>query len=83
MSAAKERPGRPAARAGASVPANTTMDRQHDEDGSAERTGGVFTLQREESPEVKSFPETGLVKSLGAFEPLPTAAPLTWGSENA
>jgi hypothetical protein len=61
------------------------MDRQHDVDGSAERTGGVFTLQPEESPEVKSFPETGLVKSLGAFEPLPAgrAAPLTWDPDNA
>jgi hypothetical protein len=61
------------------------MDTQHDEDSSAERTGGVFTLQPEESPEVKSFPKSGLVKSLGAFEPLPAgrAAPLTWGPDNA
>ncbi len=60
------------------------MDTQHDEGSSPERTGGVFTLQREESPEVKSFPKARLVKSLGTFEPLPTAAaPLTWGPENA
>jgi hypothetical protein len=61
------------------------MDRQHDNGSSTERTGGVFTLQREESPEVKSFPKKGLAKSLGAFEALPaaTAAPLTWGPDNA
>jgi hypothetical protein len=61
------------------------MDTQHDEGSSAERTGGVFTLQREEGPEVKSFPKNGLVKSPGAFEALPaaTAAPLSWGPDNA
>jgi hypothetical protein len=59
------------------------MDTQHEEGSSAERTGGVFTLLREESPEVKAFPKAGLVKSLGAFEPLPTAAPLTWAPDNA
>jgi hypothetical protein len=34
---------------------------------------------------VKSFPKKGLAKSLGAFEALPaaTAAPLTWGPDNA
>jgi hypothetical protein len=59
------------------------MDRQHDEGSSAEG-GTVFTLQREESPEVKSFPKRGHVKALGAFEPLPSAtAPSTWGSSNS
>jgi hypothetical protein len=60
------------------------MDRQHDEGSSAERSA-VFTLQREESPEVKSFPKSGLVKSLGAFDPLPAATtpPSTWSSSNS
>ena len=59
------------------------MDTQHDERISAERSA-VFTVQREESPEVKSFPKKGLVKALGSFEPLPSAtAPSTWGSSNS
>ncbi len=59
------------------------MDKQHEEGSSAERSA-VFTLQREESPEVKSFPKRRHVKALGAFEPLPSAtAPSTWGSRNS
>jgi hypothetical protein len=62
------------------------MDRQHDEGSSAERTGKIVTFQREEIPEVKSFPKSdGMGKPLGAFEALPThaVAPLTWSSRNS
>jgi hypothetical protein len=69
----------------ASIPANTTMIARHDE-SSAEHSGKVVTFQREEIPEVKSFPKTdGIGKPLGAFEALPShaVAPVTWSSHNS
>jgi hypothetical protein len=62
------------------------MIARHDESSPAEHSGKVVTFQREEIPEVKSFPKTdGMGKPLGAFEALPAhaMAPLTWSSHNS
>jgi hypothetical protein len=62
------------------------MNSPHDEGSTPERSGVVRTLQRVESPEVKSLPKTDCVrKPLVAFEEVPatTATPLTWGSDNS
>jgi hypothetical protein len=62
------------------------MNGRQDEGSPAEHSGGVVTFQREEIPEVKSFPEADRVgKPLGTFEALPAqaVAPLTWSSSNS
>jgi hypothetical protein len=59
------------------------MNSRYDEGSPPERSGGIHALQREERPEVKSFPKPDLIgKPLVAFEALPahTALPSTWGS---
>ena len=75
MSAAKGAWGGPATRAGASVPARKSPWTRNTTNEFRPERSAVFTVQREESPEVKSFPKKGLVKALGSFEPLPSA---TW-----
>jgi hypothetical protein len=59
------------------------MTSRYDEGSTPEPSVGIHARQREESPEVKSFPRTDLIgKPLVAFEALPalTALPSTWGS---
>jgi hypothetical protein len=62
------------------------MNSPHNEGTTPERRGVVRTLQRVESPEVKSLPKIDSAsKPLVAFEALPatTAAPASWDSDNS
>jgi hypothetical protein len=62
------------------------MTGRPDESSSAERNGDVLVLQREEGPEVHSFPQAEATgKPLVAFEASPayTAPPSTWESASS
>jgi hypothetical protein len=62
------------------------MNSPHDEGSPAQRRGEFPTWQREEIPEVKSFPKTDLSgKPLAAFEVAPAylALPSTWGAHDS
>jgi hypothetical protein len=62
------------------------MNSPHDEGSPAERSGEFPTWQREEIPEVKSFPKSDLSgKPLASFEAARTYVALSpsWGSRDA